>query len=40
VAFSLNPFLWLASVLENLPTTDPADHPSLLPFHFTDKFPL
>lgn len=49
VAFSLtatckqngvNPFLWLASVLEKLPTTNPADYPSLLPFHFTDKFPL
>jgi len=36
----VNPFLWLAYVLENLPITDPADYPSLLPFHFTEKFPL
>lgn len=36
----VNPFLWLAYVLEKLPTTDPADYPSLLPFHFTEKFPL
>lgn len=36
----VNPWQWLACVLEQLPTTDLADYPSLLPFHFKDKFPL
>lgn len=37
---AVNPWQWLAYVLEKLPTTDEADYPSLLPFHFKDKFPL
>lgn len=37
---SVNPFDWLAYVLEQLPTTNTADYPALLPFHFKDKFPL
>jgi len=37
---AVNPFDWLAYVLEKLPTTEAADYPALLPFHFKDKFPL
>ena len=36
----VNPWAWLAYVLEKLPTTDTADYPSLLPFHFKNQFPL
>lgn len=36
----VNPYEWLAYVLGKLPTTDPVDYPSLLPFHFKDQFPL
>lgn len=36
----VNPWQWLSHVLGRLPTTDVADYPSLLPFHFTDRFPL
>ncbi len=36
----VNPWQWLAHVFEVLPTTDPADYPTLLPFHFTERFPL
>lgn len=36
----VNPFDWLAYVLEKLPTTKAADYSSLLPFHFKDQFPL
>lgn len=36
----VNPWQWLTYVLERLPTTDVADYPSLLPFHFKDRFPL
>jgi transposase len=36
----VNPFDWLAHVLTGLPTTDPDEYSSLLPFHFTEKFPL
>ncbi len=36
----VNPWQWLAHVLEKLPTTAEADYPALLPFHFRDKFPL
>jgi len=37
---SVNPFDWLVYVLKKLPTTNASDYPSLLPFHFKDKFPL
>jgi transposase len=36
----VNPWAWLAYVLEKLPVTDPADYPALLPFHFNTRFPL
>lgn len=36
----VNPWQWLAHVFAVLPTTDPADYPKLLPFHFTERFPL
>lgn len=36
----VNPWQWLAHVFEVLPSTDPADYPTLLPFHFTERFPL
>jgi hypothetical protein len=35
----VNPWQWLAYVLAQLPTTDLADYPSLLPFYFKDKLP-
>ncbi len=37
---SVNPWQWLAHVLERLPRTDESTLPSLLPFEFKDKFPL
>jgi transposase len=36
----VNPWQWLAHVFAVLPTTKPADYPKLLPFHFTERFPL
>lgn len=36
----VNLWEWLTYVLGKLPTTDPADYPALLPFHFNDKSPL
>jgi transposase len=36
----VNPWHWLAHVLEHLPASAEADYPSLLPFHFTERFPL
>lgn len=36
----VNPWQWLTHVFEVLPTTEPADYPKLLPFHFTERFPL
>ena len=36
----INPWQWLAHVLAELPKTDPSVYPSLLPFHFKDRFPL
>ena len=36
----VNPWQWLAYVFEVLPTTKPSDYPSLLPSHFTKRFPL
>ncbi len=36
----VNPWQWLAHVLEKLPTTAEADYPALLPFHFKDEFSL
>jgi transposase len=36
----VNPSQWLTHVLEQLPVTAEVDYPSLLPFHFTERFPL
>ena len=35
-----NPCQWLTHVPEQLPVTAEVDYPSLLPFHFTERFPL
>ena len=36
----VNPWQWLAYVLEQIPKTDTNDLDSLLPFHFKNRFPL
>ena len=35
-----NPCQWLTHVPEQLPVTAEADYTSVLPFHFTERFPL
>jgi len=36
----VNPWQWMTHVLEQLPVNAEANYPSLLPFHFTERFRL